>query len=168
MRKLLKEHPRIMGLCALVLVLTAAALWYTRPVSFSQLTDGFDRGVPAAAAYARAFNDRGTARSVSGALELDGGDALTAGLLELFDAQTYRRRLTNLLPWSGSLGESTWQVVFGGDYALIVADDGGGIYLSHNTPDGESTGLRCSVSDAEQLRHTVFELLRSADPDREE
>lgn len=49
-----------------------------------------------------------------------------------------------------------------------AADAAGGIYLSHNTPDGKGAGLRCSVSEAEQFRQTVFELLRSAGPDGEQ
>lgn len=102
MCKLRKKHPCAAGLCAIALVLIAAALWYTRPLSFAELTPGFDRVVPA-------FGGK-------------------------------------------SIGESTWQVVFGGDYALIIAD----------------AGLRCSVSEAEQFRQTVFELLRSAGPDGEQ
>ncbi len=169
MKERIKKHPRIAGLCALALVIAAAVLWFTRPMSFSSLTPGLDRGGvhSAAAAYSKSFNDAGTPRSIAGALNLDGDDPIIDELFELFNSHTYRRRLSGLFGGESVSGHINWSFVFAGDCEMLMCDTDSGLYLSY-TAGGSSGSLRCSVSDYEQLRQDVFELLRSSDPDAEE
>lgn len=158
----IKKHPRVVGICALALVITAAVLWYTRPMSFSRLTPGFDRDSvnSAAGAYSMSFNDAGTPRSIAGALNLDGDDPLIDELFELFNSHTYRRKLSGLFGRESVSGHTSWQLVFAGDCEMLMFDTDRGLYLSC------SSGLLCcSVSGYEQLRQDIFELLRSSDPD---
>lgn len=159
MREKIKKHPRIVGLCALVLVIAAAVLWYTRPMGFSELTPGLERGGvhSASCAYSMSFNDAGTPRSIAGALHPDGDDPLIDELFELFNSYTYRRKLRDRLENGLHIN---WQLEFAGDCEMLMFDTDKGLYLSYS-----SGGLLCSVSDYEQFRQEVFELLRSSDPD---
>ena len=165
----MKKHPRVVGLCALVLVIAAVVLWYTRPMSFSELTPGLDRGGvhSASAAYSKSFNDAGTPRSIGGALNLDGDDPLIDELFELFSQHTYRRKLSGLFEQNSVSGHINWHLLFAGDCEMLMFDTDSALYLSYSAGGGAAQ-LRCSVSDYEQLRQDVFELLRSSDPDAEQ
>ncbi|MCM1149296.1 MAG: hypothetical protein NC319_04275 [Butyricicoccus sp.] len=167
MRERIKKHPRVVGVCALVLVIAAVVLWHTRPISFAGLTPGLDRDdiQSAGATYTKSFNDAGTPRSIAGDLDLDGDDPLIGELFELFSSHTYRRRLSNLFGRKSVSGHINWSLVFAGNCEMLMFDTDSGLYLSYSAADGSSASLRCSVSDYEQLRQDVFELLRSSDPD---
>ena len=95
MREKLKKHPRAAGVCALALVLIAAALWYTRPVSFAELVPGLDRAAVTELSV-HAVPDGGEGPLVS--LTLSGDDPLIGELFRLLDSYTFRRSLFGLLP----------------------------------------------------------------------
>lgn len=163
MREKMKKHPLVAGICALVLVIAAAVLWYTRPMSFSQLTPGVDRGGvhSAGATYIGGINDFGD-------LDLDGDDPFIDELFELLSSHTYRRKLKNLFGWESVNEPINWHLLFAGDCEMLMFDTDSGLYLSYSAADGSSESLRCSVTEYEQLRQDVFELLRSSDPDAEQ
>ena len=172
----IKKNPRVIAAAAVAAVLLlAATLWYIRPMGFLELLDGVDPSggdLRDGAGITYVTNSSLVDGNTPPDLEyysLDEDSPLIDELLELLTSQTYRRRLSNLLPKIGGetlSGRSAWQVVLGGgSYSLVSYDAVTGIYMVlFDLRDDSATSFRCSVDECEQFRQAVYELLSSADP----
>lgn len=155
-------------LCAAVVLaaLIGAALWYTRPMTLGELCPGLDQGKVtslSSSCKVQETHSDGKVDTLFHSVNLYGEEAGEAieELLQILNAQTYRRSLTSLLPRPQAY-TSTEKSPFQWQFGL-----GGGLHLSMDSffphkldlsyDYGENkTQVYCAVADQEAFYREVY------------
>lgn len=153
-----------------VVLLLAAGLWYTRPMTLEQLfpeLDWSDSGGMSAVLTLRETHPDGKVDSGFAAVNLPAGDPAIAELLELLDTR-YHRSLLGLLPWVSAApavddDPYSWHLAVGGDSSsLFVQCTEGGTYLDwsfYGSPTAKRSSVLCGVQDQAAFERAVYDWL---------
>lgn len=150
---------------AAVLALLAAGLWYTRPVSLTDLCPQMKDSEIREGAWgfiARETHENGKVDSHPTSLVLEGDDPVMMELMDMLEGERYRRRLLNLLPWVGRANQTTmdtygWYLMAhdGGDLRFNVYADDKGLCITMNGTDT----VFCRAGDQAALEREIYDLL---------
>lgn len=160
----MKKKTGILIAGAVVLVLLAAGLWYTRPVSLTELCPQMEDGEIREGTWtfiARETHENGKVDSRPTSVVLEADSPAMAELMDMLEGERYRRRLLNLLPWAGRAGQTTmdtygWYLMAhdGEDLSFNVYADGKGLCITMN-----GTDTLCRAGDQAALERAVYDIL---------
>lgn len=156
----MKKKTGILIAGAVVLVLLAAGLWYTRPVRLTELCPPLEGGTIreiTGTFIAQEVRADGKVNSIPTSLVLDEDGPALAEVLEVLKEQRCRRRLLGLLPWAEGAGQAAmdaydWYLMASG--VSIFADERGLCI----TMDGTDT-VFCRAGDQAALVREVYDIL---------
>ena len=149
----MKKKTGILIAGAVVLVLLAAGLWYTRPVSLTELCPQMEDGEIREGTWtfiARETHENGKVDSRPTSVVLEADSPAMAELMDMLEGERYRRRLLNLLPWAGRAGQTTMDTY--GWY--LTAHDGKGLCITMN-----GTDTFCRAGNQAALERAVYDIL---------
>lgn len=165
----MKKRAVISAVCILVLLLIVGGMWYTRPMTFTQLLPELDRsktGGLTAMYTIPETNSDGRVDIFIDTINLQGDDPAIQRLFLILDSQTYHRSLTSpLLRFRSviSIKSPDWTIVLHGGYSLNLSIGTGKLYVRYTDDDGTHS-FNCTVEDQEQFEQAVTELLAANTP----
>lgn len=169
---IMKKRVIISSVCILALLLIAGGMWYTRPMTLTELFPKLDvtrtDGLSAMYSIYDTSPD-GKVDSYFQAINLDSEDPATQQMLEILDSHTYHRGLISLLPRlnittvTAIKNPNAWDVVVFGGYSLRLSVTTGQIDLRYRD-DTSDISLYCTAEDQEAFVQEVYELLVANTP----
>ena len=175
-----KKRAVLIVIAVLVLALAASCLWYTRPMTLAQLTPEVADHSPCEEIHVSASERSEDGAPASYVFTLTSNDPAFDQLPTLFEDQTYRRSLQNLLPGgsqshSSQPGDFQWIVILEG-YGQTILDDGSTVSgtmlqfsnffgsLSVNNV-GSGDDWQVTVPSQDQWLTEVMEVIRQFPPE---